>query len=889
MKNILPSLESHFFDVINKQGAKPEDIVFILSQANNRRTLDAAEAKVFLTQKFPGVEIKFGDDFEGMEKAVVFTLTNGSLGDCPSIIPLSLTRANSHLVIFIEDFRNIFKEAHEKNLVVKKISQDIPAMESNVQMDQTATGLKEASAALTTLARKMTVQDIRNLAEEWGVQEVYNELEQQGATRFHLIEKMSEKYVETQQTTMVQFVESLRVANMSEAVVDKMATNLSSGVEELKGMVRSRFLTDSEQIGLAHSLGQRDLFDRLTVPTEVSAVAVPDQEALVTCLDTWRSQATELTNTEHLVKCLLMAGLSTIATEIKEEMDNTLAEIEIASYANIGFKEKIETTVVDVFLPILTGLFTVAYLAALASSKQGRNIWILVLIHWIPSACLFWIHLYLNHPYFGQMLSKFQMCLLLLFQPVSSTGLHISYLFRIIRLPTQAVERYKIKKLLHLAEATMMMNNFTSVLVASVILDKFNDGQITTKEPTLLVLATTIAVLHMVKLMINIIKKQARRQSLQQTFLMVIPVATSLTQKMVAILVLLSASTEYALLVAFIMCVLIIIVNGGLEKILIHDCHEDNGMKVAWMRTVHSLIFPLVLEHPGRRAILGLSLQLVVSGLGMAGLGFITAWGEGVREGMFLTHNMVMALGVTSVLMVLHSSLAFFSITMDALQNSSPPQEDFLEEDAEASEELNLRLLHQQQLNNPHGHQRTGRRRKAMLAMMLPSLVLLLSSPYPLLMYMFNTCPSLPSDPHSTITCTSSPATVDTQCTLSCSPMYWSASLLHSTCTWRGAWRGPQLSCRQQVVAIVGPAYDARRTDVPATQVYSPTGTKGLLPGLPGSGDDGSTGYVNGGLLYCGGEDASGTTVSTCQYLRPPERRWRATFPLLQVFLLSLY
>ena len=107
--NILPSLETHFKDAIRTHGAKPEDVVFILSQETKDafgRTPDAMEATSFLNQKFPGVEIKFDEDFEGMESSVVFNLTNGCLGTSPSIIPLSLTRTNNHLVMFIEDFWN---------------------------------------------------------------------------------------------------------------------------------------------------------------------------------------------------------------------------------------------------------------------------------------------------------------------------------------------------------------------------------------------------------------------------------------------------------------------------------------------------------------------------------------------------------------------------------------------------------------------------------------------------------------------------------------------------------------------------------------------------------------------------------------------------------------
>jgi hypothetical protein len=109
-------LESYYLDAVTCQGVKAEDIVFILSSAATAAD-DAAAAETFLSNKFPGVVIKFNDAFEGMENSVVFNLTNGSLEQVPTIIPWSLTRATNHLVIFCEDTRDILKEAAGKGLV----------------------------------------------------------------------------------------------------------------------------------------------------------------------------------------------------------------------------------------------------------------------------------------------------------------------------------------------------------------------------------------------------------------------------------------------------------------------------------------------------------------------------------------------------------------------------------------------------------------------------------------------------------------------------------------------------------------------------------------------------------------------------------------------------
>ena len=48
----------------------------------------------------------------------------------------------------------------------------------------------------------------------------------------------------------------------------------------------------------------------------------------------------------------------------------------------------------------------------------------------------------------------------------------------------------------------------------------------------------------------------------------------------------------------------------------------------------------------------------------------------------------------------------------------------------------------------------------------------------------------------------------------------------------------------------------------------------------------GSTAYIDGGILYCGGfniHDPSGLAVTSCYSLQHPAPRWEKTFPLLKV------
>jgi hypothetical protein len=100
------------------------------------------------------------------------------------------------------------------------------------------------------------------------------------------------------------------------------------------------------------------------------------------------------------------------------------------------------------------------------------------------------------------------MALLVIFQPASSTVLHIKYLLKRARYTGQAVESYKMKKMPQLIEALMMMNNFSSLLFIIFTLHLANAGRITLQEPALVSISTATTVLHLMKMLINIIQSQ---------------------------------------------------------------------------------------------------------------------------------------------------------------------------------------------------------------------------------------------------------------------------------------------------------------------------------------------------------------------------------------------
>ena len=668
LRNNLDSIEKHYKDAIENHGAKPEDIVFILNaeaKDTDSQPSDALDANSFLRNKFPHVDIKFDDDFEGMEKSVVFNMTNGSIGSKPSIIPLSLTRANNHLVIFIQDFRDIFQDASKMNLVKTDQKNISPTLETNPHKGQMAPGVREASEILASLSTNISLDSVEKLVKEWGVEDLYQQLIQQNKTRWQMIKILTQQLFKTQTTlTMSQFMDSLATASMMNAatrvpltrsltlrdvVAEQIKLNIEYITDDLKGRITARNLTDNEQIELAISLGQGNLFNLLTRPQDPNTLAISDHNALATCVDTWRSQATQMTSTEEVINCLVKAGLSKIAVQIKQKLENQTGNNDIASFANITLQEQIETTVFDVFLPIVCIMFTTIFLILLYSNYMHTQFMILLVAHWVPGAVFFSIHLYYNQSFYGPILSRFHMILLLLFQLIGSTVLHIHYIMQRVSSTGGAVERYKMKKVIQLAESSMLMNNFTSMTTVIYALQMVNEGKVSLSEPALFSFFTLAAGSHFLKLVINIVKKKTSEEDTSISGLKIYPIISSLLVKTVAVLFMLSSNTNYAPLCCCIAMVLAFVFNFWIEKKLVNTETEEPEVNMTWLRATHSLIFPLAPEQKSRKAYLGASLQLVVGDMSAVAVGFTVTSLAGLVKGLFLTPNMGMALGVTSI------------------------------------------------------------------------------------------------------------------------------------------------------------------------------------------------------------------------------------------------
>jgi hypothetical protein len=422
-------------------------------------------------------------------------------------------------------------------------------------------------------------------------------------------------------------------------------------------------------------------------------------------------------------------------------------------------------------------IFTCVFIACIYSEKDKTNFYILLLLNWLPSTVFFSIHLYFTQEILGPILSKLYMVLLLVAQPASSTILQVNYFMRRIQFTGQAVETFKMKKFLQLAQSSVLMNNFTSMAILVFTLNMANNGQIS--NPTIISISATLASLHLIQLSRNIINQQTMEKTSCNVSIRIyitsFSIVSSLVLKTLPIVVLLSSRTAYSVPLACLIFLLALCVNWVLERKL---CSSTDGS--TWLRSAHSLIFPLAPRTPGRRAALGAALQLLVGNLAAVALGSTVALIEGVVHNIFITTNIVKATTAMSALLILHTTATYATVfILPAPSAHSLVENDIEDGDDESTESTPL-------ISSQNGDEGNKRVRKAAWVLLLPTtLALILASPYPLLLHQFNTCPALPSDSNSHVTCpsTNSTPTVGTVCHLTCSPLHWSSSSLSTTCT----------------------------------------------------------------------------------------------------------
>jgi len=169
---------------------------------------------------------------------------------------------------------------------------------------------------------------------------LYSQLVTQEITRYQMIETLAKKYQENNSETSTRtFLESLSCISMESEVRAKMKEHLMIAINDVKDRIIADIFNDDEMLALAHSLGQRELFNSMAQPTESDKTAVSDQEALLKCLETWTSQTTQSTNTDDFLKCLKKARLSEISKEICKKLAQVNADDDIESFVNMDIRD----------------------------------------------------------------------------------------------------------------------------------------------------------------------------------------------------------------------------------------------------------------------------------------------------------------------------------------------------------------------------------------------------------------------------------------------------------------------------------------------------------------------------------------------------------------------
>ena len=179
-------------------------------------------------------------------------------------------------------------------------------------------------------------------------------------------------------------------------------------------------------------------------------------------------------------------------------------------------------------------------------------------------------------------------------------------------------------------------------------------------------------------------------------------------------------------------------------------------MNLVWTRVVHSLLFPLQFDHQdgNRRRKFATGLQFFLANSATSLLGFGLALNEGVKENLFITNNMVIALGITSILLNVYSSiLMLVSLTSshgnDNVNESTPL------------------LLNHREGNNEDSRTSSWSSIACQMTLVI-LLVAILASFYFVLLLPFNTCPQLSSPSNGKIICSGSQMSVGEECQLAC-------------------------------------------------------------------------------------------------------------------------
>ena len=863
----MPAIQQSVTEAESLIGADPSEMVFILSQ--EKFIQNKFQVTSFLRKVFPAISVKFQREFEGMESCVVISLVNGSLRDCPSILPLSLTRANSHLVIFCEDFRGILKDALDKRLVHASGPRESHAGDDSLAIGgEVQPGVKEAARMVIEKAEGLTMEEIESLAGEWGLGESYVDLVNLAGSRRSILKGLVDKYLEgNTRMDLGQFLDSLVCTRLKGTITSKLKVNMNIVKDELIAKIDTGHLQLAEQLELADQLGHRELFNLLTRPMDAGLDAISDQKALIQCVNVWAEGTTKIPTSEDLFQKLTKCGLSGMVAQARELLPRQGGGEQLVSEISL------RTAALDIFPAAAANIVTIILAIILCLNQLLSVTAMLIMILWTPASFVFAVHLHKNYNFFKTAIKKKTAILIVMGMPLSGSIIQLNHMMNDIT-GEEIVQNVRTKKIHTLAKAANVANNLTSFGVSTFCLSLLNLGLVPSSLGVLTTMCWMTVTLQVACLVITSTREDKSIASLRSFYAVI--VITTTIMKMSSLVVFFSADTNYLSLAALSLPLLILVItfNYWLEVSYSRGTSRDHNCSL--LQAVNCLLHPLPAGNNGTASqtltpIL-IGVQLFLNNVVIVVISFTPVITSGIKSELFMTENLVKVAFFNSVAYICLAQMIHL-----VLSHLTKTPSHFQENQAELTEE-----------NTDDERPLTGETRSAMVKAtkkaswtILPLVLFFLAtsmSSY-MLLYQFNTCPAHGPYDKGTIFCSSTKLSVGSTCQLACLATYLSPAPLSARCTWRGLWSRRFEGCRPQVALLLG-SDDGKMS----MEIYPRTNsTKAPLPPPPTYLQGYTASYVDGAVLVCGGISLDSPVSKTCYRLEPPLPVWEESPDLWKV------
>ena len=836
-------------------------MVFILSQEQS--ITNKFQVTSFLRKEFPAIPVKLHQQFEGMESLVVISLTNGSLRDCPTILPLSLTRATSHLVIFCQDFRGILQEAVDCRLLqASTLYGGQVGPESRSADLETEAGVKEATQLLIGQADRCGMEEIESLARAWGLGELYIGQVQLGSSRHSILKGLVDKYLsEVSRMSLRHFLDSL-VGRLKGSIPAQLEVNLNIVREELISKIDTGHIKATEQLELAEQLGYREHFNNLTRPTDSTTTPISDPAALIQCLNAWAEQSAKSPTSEDLFAFLTNAGLPGLVTGMRELLPRHQEDGQVVRETSVG------NTAFQVFPSAIANIVTFIFAMTLCFNQLEFQATLVILLLWMPASLVFAVHLHQNQSFYRTAIGTWTALLLVLGMPLSGSVIQLRHAMKQIT-GEQIVQNVRMKKIQLLAKDANIANNLTSFGIGTVCLSLLNTESVVSSSRSLSPLCWITAALQLLTLVLT-----STQESTSQSSLYAVIVVATTVLKISSAVVFFSADTSTLSLAAVSLPVLLlaIVINYLFEVHYVRDHSDEHNS--SWLRAVNCLLHPLPARSHQTRwqssVQMTIGLQLLMNNVIISAVAFATSLLVGIKNDLFITENLTKVVFFNSVVysilaQILQLIFSQLSKTSSALE--SERYHETLNDDTDDTRPL---------LEDTN----SSKKIKKVSWAIIPVVLLILSTAMSscLLLFEVNTCSAHRLDERGSILCTSADLQSGTVCQLACQPTYLSPAPLAATCTWRGAWSSKFAQCRPQVALLLG-----EHNGKMVMEIYPQTNTTYRQLPAPPYLQGYTASYVDGAVVVCGGVALDPHVSKTCYRLEPPRPVWEESPPLLMV------